>query len=81
MERLEIKTFGGLSATSKKKMIKNGGKHLSERNIILMHVFIIICVLKKNKRIFDLITWFYYLFHYTIFLKLQLLIRTILKII
>lgn len=62
-------------------MIKNGGKHLSERNIILMHVIIIICVLKKNKRIFDLITWFYYLLNYTIFLKLQLLIRTVLKII
>lgn len=38
MERLGKKTFGGLSTTSKKKMIKNGGKHLSERNIILMHV-------------------------------------------
>lgn len=65
MERLE-KTFGGLSTTSKKKMIKNGDKHLSERNI-LMHVIIIICVLKKNKRIFDLTTWFYFLFNYTIF--------------
>lgn len=83
MERLEKKNVRGSfrSTTSKKKMIKNGGKHLSERNIILMHVIIIICVLKKNKRIFDLITWFYYLFNYTIFLKLQLLIRTVLKII
>lgn len=62
-------------------MIKNGGKHLSERNIILMHVIIIICVLKKNKRIFDLITWFYYLFNYTIFLKASIAIRTIFKII
>lgn len=83
MERLEKKNVRGSfrSTTSKKKMINNGGKHLSERNIILMHVIIIICVLKKNKRIFDLITWFYYLFNYTIFLKLQLLIRTVLKII
>lgn len=38
MERLEKKPFGGLSTTSKKKMIKNGSKHLSERNMILMHV-------------------------------------------
>lgn len=83
MERLEKNNVRGSfrSTTSKKKMIKNGGKHLSERNIMLMHVIIIICVLKKNKRIFDLITWFYYLFNYTIFLKLQLLIRTVLKII
>lgn len=83
MERLEKKNVRGSfrSTTSKKKMIKNGGKHLSERNVILMHVIIIICVLKKNKRIFDMITWFYYLFNYTIFLKLQLLIRTVLKII
>lgn len=49
MERLKIKkTFGGLSTTSKKKIIKNGGKYLSERNIILMHVIIMICVIKKK---------------------------------
>lgn len=48
MERLKKKTFGGLSTTSKKKIIKNGGKYLSERNIILMHVIIMICVIKKK---------------------------------
>lgn len=42
MERLEKKTFGGLSTSSKKKIIKNGGKYLSECNIILMHVIIMI---------------------------------------
>lgn len=48
MERLEKKTFGGLSTSSKKKIIKNGGKYLSECNIILMHVIIMLCVIKKK---------------------------------
>lgn len=46
-----------------------------------MHVIIMICVIKKNKRISDPITWFYYLFNYTIFFKASIAIRTILKII
>lgn len=60
MERLEKKPFGGLSTTSRKKLIKNGGKYLSERNIILMHVHYNYMCIEENKRISDLITSFYY---------------------